>query len=74
MTPNPKRISTGQPSTLGTYRDNCIAVFGADSAPAKFFIKKIEDSPNGELEEVIAEEVQMMALIGELLQEERAPK
>jgi len=42
-------------------------MFGADSAPAKFFIKKIEDSPNGELEEVIAEETQMMGLIAELL-------
>ncbi len=67
MTPNPTRLSTGQPSTLGSYRDNCIAMFGADSAPAKFFIKKIEDSPNGELEEVIAEESQVMGLIAELL-------
>lgn len=67
MTPNPTRLSTGQPSTLGSYRDNCIAMFGADSAPAKFFIQKIESSPNGELEEVIAEESQLMGLIAELL-------
>lgn len=72
MTPNPTRLSTGQPSTLGSYRDNCIAMFGEDSAPAKFFIEKIANSPNGELEEVIAEETQVMGLIAELLSNDAA--
>lgn len=59
-----KKLSTGQASTLGTYRDNCKA-FGLTKA-ADYFEKKIAESPNGADEEVEAEESQVMALIGAL--------
>ena len=47
------KISTGQDSTLRTYR-KIATVFG-DSA-VQFIDKKIAESPNGENEEVLADE------------------
>ena len=55
-----KTISTGQPSTLGTYKK--IAIVFGDKA-VKFIQDKIDNSPNGEKEEVIADESQMMYLL-----------
>lgn len=62
-----KRLSNGADSTLGSYRDLCVTIFGAYSIPALFFEQKIKTSPNGEAEEVIADETQMMFFILKLL-------
>lgn len=60
-------LSTGQPSTLGNYRDLSAAFFGENSKPVQFFDDKIKDSPNGRNEEVIVDESQMMFLIGTMI-------
>lgn len=54
-----KLLSTGDPSTLGTYKKLAI-IFGDDAV--QFIQDKIDSSPSGEDEEVIAEESQMMIL------------
>jgi hypothetical protein len=56
-------LSTGQPSTLGSYKKLCGIFFGEDSAQYEFIEAKIIQSPNGEDEEVIADESQMMYLL-----------
>ena len=56
-------LSTGQPSTLGSYLALCNAFFGPESVQAKFIRKKIAGTPNGADEEVVAEESQMMYLL-----------
>ena len=58
-----KTISTGQPSTLGTYLVLCELVFGKDSSQASFIQRKINESPNGANEEVVADESQMLYLL-----------
>lgn len=59
-------LSTGMPSTLGSYLDLCDIFFGLDSKQSKFLVEKIKKSPNGKDEEVIVEESQMMYLLGNL--------
>lgn len=59
-----KILSTGEPSTLGTYK-KVANVFG--NKAVKFIQKKIDESPNGEKEEVVASERQMMVLFGALV-------
>jgi len=59
-------LSIGMPSTLGSYLKLCNLFFGEDSAQAKFIQSKIDESPNGLEEEVIAEESQMMYLLASL--------
>lgn len=54
-------ISTGEPSTLKTYRKIAAALAGENSAATKFFDEKI--SCQGEDMEVIQSEQQMMYLI-----------
>lgn len=61
------KLSTGQDSTLGNYLALTKAFMGEDSEPAKFLEKKIAESPNGENEEVIADESQMLQLLGSML-------
>jgi hypothetical protein len=61
-----KMLSTGQPSTLGNYLILCRLVFGRQSRQAQFIEDKIADSPKGENEEVIADESQMLHLLGNL--------
>ena len=59
-----KNISTGEPSTLKTYL-KIAKVFGKESED---FIKdKIAKSPNGENEEVITDERQMIHLFGYMI-------
>ena len=58
------KLSTGADSTLGNYRELASAVFGKDSKPVKFLDEKIAASPNGEDEEVIQNEQQMVLLLG----------
>ena len=66
-----KTISTGEPSNLETYRNIALALTGNKNSKAvKFFDKKIQESPNKEKEEVIADERQMMYLILTLIKEE----
>ena len=60
-------ISTGEPATLGTYRKIALALSEEGSPAVKFFDEKIAASPNGENEEVIAHETQVMYIIGQLL-------
>ena len=57
-------LSTGDPSTLGTYK-KLARIFG-DKA-VKFIQDKIDKSPNGENEEVIAHESQMLILLSSLI-------
>jgi len=56
-------LSTGQPSTLGSYLKLCNIFFGEDSVQAKFINQKIASNPNGVDEEVVADESQMMYLL-----------
>jgi len=61
----PQTISTGQPSTLGTYKQ-LASTFG-DKA-VEFIQAKIDKSPKGENEEVIASESQVMILFAQLME------
>ena len=54
-------ISTGEPSTLGTYLR--LAKIIGNEESINFLRKKIEASPNGESEEVLASEEQMLHII-----------
>lgn len=58
-----RTLSDGSPATLATYRR--IAVFFSSEAVA-FIDKKIEESPNGEQEEVLADERQMLYLLANI--------
>jgi hypothetical protein len=58
------KLSTGEDSTLGTYK-KWAKVFGPDAV--KFIEDKIKESPNGESEEVVADEGQMMLLMASFL-------
>lgn len=60
------KLSTGADSTLGEYRKLTAAVFGKDSKAVAFLDKKIKESPNGENEEVLADEGQMIQLLASL--------
>ncbi len=60
------KMSTGQDPTLGNYRKMAIALFGADSKAVKFLDEKIASSPNGDAEEVIAPESQVVHLLGNI--------
>lgn len=60
-----KNISTGEPSTLKTYRNIALVISGFDenNKAVKFIDNKIIESKNGENEEVIADESQMIYLL-----------
>ena len=58
-----KMLSTGEPSTLGTYKKMSI-IFGQKAID--FIQAKIDESPNGEDEEVIADERQMIYLLSQI--------
>jgi len=58
------KLSTGEDSTLETYK-KWARVFG-DKAVA-FIQRKIDDSPNGENEIVLADEQQMIILLASLI-------
>lgn len=61
-----KKLSTGANSTLGEYLKLSRAFFGIDSAAVKFLQAKIAETPNGENEEVIADEGQMIHMLSDL--------
>lgn len=58
-------ISTGQPSTLGTYKK--IAVWFGPNAE-KYIQDQIDKHEKGEDEEVIAHETQMLHLFASMMQ------
>jgi hypothetical protein len=53
-------------ATLGYHREIAAMVFGPDSPAVKFLDKKIAESPNGEKEEVIVSEGQLIHMLWEL--------
>jgi hypothetical protein len=59
------KISTGEDSTLGTYL-KMAKIFGPKAE--KFIQDKIDASPNGADEEVIADERQILQVFGSMLQ------
>jgi hypothetical protein len=61
-----KKLSTGQPSTLGSYK-KLAKIFG--NKAVAFIQSKIDESPNGESEEVLADERQMLQLLGSMIEE-----
>ena len=63
-------ISTGEPSTLETYREIAWVLSGDEESEAvKFFDKKIAESPNVAQEVVVADERQMLYLIVSMLKQ-----
>ena len=67
-----KKISTGEPSNLETYRNIALALSlqNENSKAVKFIDKKIQESPNKEKEELIADEREVIHLILTLIKEE----
>ena len=61
-----RKLSTGQDSTLGVYRDLVATILGEASPATKYLDEKIADSPKGRDEEVLADESQMLHLIKSL--------
>jgi len=59
-------LSTGQDSTLGNYRDMAAVFFGEGSPQVKFIDDTIAEHPHGRDEEVIADESQMLMLLGSM--------
>ena len=65
-------ISTGEPANLETYRNIALALSlqNENSKAVKFIDKKIQESPNKEKEEVIADEREVIHLILTLIKED----
>src|SRR5262245_24746366 len=61
-----RKLSTGDDSTLGNYRSLTAAAFGRTSKAVAYLDQKIKESPNGENEEVIADERQMIQLLAHI--------
>lgn len=64
--PQIQRLSTGDPSTLGTYLKMCLLVMGSNSPATTFLRKKVAEAPMGFEEEVIAPETQMVYMLMQL--------
>ena len=62
------KISTGEENNLKTWRKIAVIISGGDETmeAVKFIDKKIAESPNGELERVIADERQVLYLLVQL--------
>ena len=66
-----KTISTGESANLEIYRNIALALTGnKNSKLVKFIDKKIQESPNKEKEEVIADEREVIHLILTLIKED----
>lgn len=61
-----KKLSLGIDSTLENWIGLASATFGKNSEPVKFLKKKAEESPNGLQEEVIADERQLLHVLGQM--------
>lgn len=57
------------PGTLGEYLDLCKSIGGPECRAVAFLNKKIEESPNGRDEEVIAPDSQMRMVLMPMLME-----
>jgi hypothetical protein len=55
-------LSTGDKSTLSSYKNLCELLFGKESKSVKFIEQKIKESLNGGEEQVLADESQMMCI------------
>ena len=60
-----RKISTGEDATLGNYK-KIATVFGPKAV--QFIQGKIDDSPNGENEEVIQDEIQVLQLFASMME------
>jgi len=58
-----RKLSTGDDSTLGSYKKLTAIVLGEESAAVQYLNKKISESPKGENEEVLADESQMLLML-----------
>ncbi|MGL5712228.1 MAG: hypothetical protein ACRCX2_04360 [Paraclostridium sp.] len=67
-----KLLSTGEPSTLRTYRKIAMFINNMDeqSSGVKFIDEKIKSSKKGLDEEVLADERQMIYILGQMLSED----
>lgn len=52
--------------TLGDYRRFAAFAYGENSKATEYLDRKIEESPNGADEQVVADEVQMLVLLTSL--------
>lgn len=57
------KLSTGQSSTLDNWLSLSEAIFGEDSPASKFIQDKINESPIGGAEEVLADEGQLLNVL-----------
>jgi hypothetical protein len=64
------QLSTGHDSTLKSYRELSVAIFGKDSGAVQYIDDLIAKSPDGENEEVLADEGQMIYLLTTLTLED----
>ena len=62
-----RKLSTGDDSTLGSYLKLSKQILGERSGAVEFLNVKIAEAPNGENEEVIADEGQMVYLLASML-------
>jgi len=62
---NTPTLSTGQPSTLGVWRELVVGVFGEDNAAVAYFDDKIAEQ--GEHQPVLADERQVLHMITTLI-------
>ncbi len=58
-----QKLSTGDDATLRNYRKLATMFWGEQSGAVMFLDGKIAESPNGENEEVLADESQMIKLL-----------
>lgn len=66
-----RKISTGEDSNLRTWRRIAYALDGFKEGRATAFVNvKIAESPNGEEEEVIADEAQLLMALAKIANEE----
>ena len=62
-----KKLSTGDDSTLGNYRKLTVLVFGENNKAVEYLDELIAKSPKGENEEVLADENQMVHVLGRMI-------
>lgn len=61
-----QKLSTGKDSTLGNWYELCYTFFGEDSPATQFIAEKIANSEKGKDEEVIADEGQLLYMLGKM--------
>lgn len=66
-----KMLSLGIPSTLGNWHKLCSTFFGENTRPTKYIEEQIETAPNGKDEAVLADEKQLLFVLGNMLVNEQ---